>query len=94
VAQDLELTAIESPLGDGAALPDHAAMKDGGGFLLSPKALARFLGLQEHAVRTLVDRGDLKHVRVGRRIYVTRDQVADFIAANTHAGYVSRWQDR
>jgi excisionase family DNA binding protein len=90
VAQDLDLVAIESPLGD-QPLPDHAALKDDGGFVLSIKATARFLGVPEATVRKLVNDGDIKHVRFGHRIYITRDQINDFLRANTHAGYVGRW---
>jgi excisionase family DNA binding protein len=90
VAQDLDLIAIESPLGD-QPLPDHAALKDDGGFVLSIKATARFLGVPEATIRKLVNDGDMKHVRFGHRIYITRDQINDFLHANTHAGYVGRW---
>ena len=90
VAQDLDLVAIESPLGD-QPLPDHAALRDEGGFVLSVKATARFLGVPEATVRKLINDGDMKHVRFGQRIYITRDQINDFLHANTHAGYVGRW---
>jgi excisionase family DNA binding protein len=90
VAQDLDLVAIESPLGD-QPLPDHAALKDEGGFVLSVKATARFLGVPEATIRKLVNDGEMKHVRFGQRIYITRDQINDFLQANTHAGYVGRW---
>jgi excisionase family DNA binding protein len=90
VAQDLDLVAIESPLGD-QPLPAHAALKDEGGFVLSIKATARFLGVPESAVRKLVHDGDMKHVRFGQRIYITRDQINDFLHANTNTGYVGRW---
>src|SRR5262249_1024726 len=52
VAQDFDLVAIESPLGD-RPLPDHAALKDDGGFVLSIKATARFLGVPEGTIRKL-----------------------------------------
>jgi excisionase family DNA binding protein len=90
VAQDLDLVAVESPLG-GRPLPDHLALKDEGGFMLSIKATARFLGVPEHSLRALVNDGEMKHVRVGKRIYITRDQINDFLQANTHAGYRGRW---
>lgn len=90
VAQDLDLVAIESPLGD-QPLPDHAALKDDGGFVLSIKAIARFLGVPEATIRKLVNDGDMKHVRFGHRIYITRDQINDFLHTNTHTGYVGRW---
>jgi excisionase family DNA binding protein len=45
----------------------------------------------EATVRKLVNDGDVKHVRFGHRIYITRDQINDFLHANTHAGYVGRW---
>jgi hypothetical protein len=50
--QDLDLVAVESPLGD-KPLPDHAALQDGRGFMLSVKATAQFLGLAEHTVQKL-----------------------------------------
>jgi excisionase family DNA binding protein len=90
VAQDIDLAAVESPLGD-QSLPDHMALKNGDGFVLSIKSTARFLGVPEHMVRRLVNEGDMKHVRFGHRIYITRDQINEFLEANTHAGYVGRW---
>jgi hypothetical protein len=38
-----------------------------------------------------VDNGDMKHVRVGQRSYVTRDQINEFLEDNTHTGYTGRW---
>lgn len=83
------MVAIESPLGD-QPVPDHAALSDGG-FVLSIKATSRFLGVAEGTVRKLVSDGEMKHVRFGKRIYITRDQINDFLHANTHAGYGGRW---
>ena len=59
--------------------------------MLSIKATARFLGVPEATVRKMVNDGYMKHVRFGQRIYITRDQINDFLHANTHAGCVGRW---
>ena len=94
VGQDLDIAAVESPLGD-APLPDHLALRESGqGFALSIKATARFLGLPESTVRELVNRGDMKHLRVGHRMYVTRDHINEFLTTHTHAGYSGRWAAR
>jgi excisionase family DNA binding protein len=92
VAQELDLTAIESPLGE-QPLPDHVALKGDSGFMLSIRATARFLGVPENSVRALVNDGEMKHIRVGKRIYITRDQINDFLQANTSSGYRGRWAD-
>jgi excisionase family DNA binding protein len=67
------------------------ALKDERGFMLSIRAAARFLGIAEHSIRALVNDGEMKHVRVSKRIYITRDQINDFLQVNTHAGYRGRW---
>lgn len=93
VGQDLDIVAVESPLGE-TPLPDHLALKEDRGFALSIKATARFLGLSESSVRELVNRGDMKHLRVGNRMYVTRDHINEFLTTHTHAGYSGRWATR
>lgn len=42
-------------------------------------------------MRALVNDGEIKHVRVGKRIYITRDQISDFQQANTRTGYRGHW---
>ena len=40
------------------------------------------LHLHERTVRNLIRRGDLGHVRIGKRVLVTTDQLATFIDAH------------
>jgi hypothetical protein len=35
----------------------------------------------------LINRGEIAHVMIGSRRYVSRDQISAFIEANTHTGY-------
>ncbi|WP_145981278.1 helix-turn-helix domain-containing protein [Pseudonocardia sp. HH130629-09] len=35
----------------------------------------------------LINRGEIAHVMIGSRRYVSREQLNDFISANTHTGY-------
>jgi excisionase family DNA binding protein len=46
--------------------------------------VARYLGgIHHQTVRKLIRTGELGHVRVGRRIFVTDDQLAEYIDTHT-----------
>jgi excisionase family DNA binding protein len=38
----------------------------------------------------LINRGEIAHVMMGSRRYMSRDQVSAFIEASTHLGYYQR----
>lgn len=44
--------------------------------------VAKYLGMHEQTVRKLIRDGGLAHVRIGKRILVTDDQLAVFIDAH------------
>lgn len=49
--------------------------------------MAEQLGLRPDTIRRMVRRGDLPHVKVGRRVRFTDDNLAEYLAAHTrHAG--------
>jgi excisionase family DNA binding protein len=62
-----------------AARPD-AAPPEG---LYSVKEAARHLHLHYKTVEALIARGELGHVRIGRRVFVRGDQLAAFIDERT-----------
>jgi excisionase family DNA binding protein len=83
IGTDMDIVAIESPLG-GNAPPQ---ISQDGGFLLSVKAASKHLGLSTAAMYELINRGEIAHVKIGSRRYISRDQISVFIEANTHIGY-------
>ncbi|WP_160049951.1 helix-turn-helix domain-containing protein [Nocardiopsis sp. FR4] len=58
-----------------------------GPLLLSLKDVGKALGLSYSTVYELVSRGEIEHVMVGSRKYISRDALAHFITQNTHRGY-------
>jgi len=47
------------------------------------QAVADYLGVHEQTVRALIKRGELGSFKIGRRTFVTDDQLAEFISAHT-----------
>ncbi|MEU0489778.1 helix-turn-helix domain-containing protein [Nocardiopsis sp. NPDC006139] len=58
-----------------------------GPLLLSLKDTGKALGLSYSTVYELVTRGEIEHVTVGARKYISREALAHFIQQNTHRGY-------
>jgi excisionase family DNA binding protein len=75
--------AIESPLGDGVP----AQINQDGSFLLSVKAAAKHLGISAGMLYELVNRGEIAHVMIGSRRYISRDQLSAFIESSTRIGH-------
>lgn len=86
VGTDMDIVAAESVLGGG--MP--AQINQDGGFLLSVKAAAKHLGASISVMYELVNRGEIAHVMIGSRRYISRDQISAFIETNTHTGYYRR----
>jgi excisionase family DNA binding protein len=82
----MDIVAIESPLGDGAP----AQVSQDGSFLLSVKAAAKHLGISTGLLYELINRGEIAHVMIGSRRYISRDQMGAFIESNTHTGHQMR----
>jgi excisionase family DNA binding protein len=82
VDTDLDIVEATNPL-DG---PPQQLMDKDAGFLLSIKAVAKYLGLSYSTVYEMVNTGELGHVVVGSRRYVSRDQMTAFIDAHSHQG--------
>jgi excisionase family DNA binding protein len=83
VGTDMDIVAAESVLGDGVP----SQINQDGGFLLSVKAAAKHLGVSISVMYELLNRGEISHVMIGSRRYISRDQISAFIEANTHTGY-------
>lgn len=83
IGTDMDIVTIESPLGDGAP----PQISQDGSFLLSVKAASKHLGLSTAVLYELINRGEIAHVMIGSRRYISRDQISAFIEANTHTGY-------
>lgn len=68
----------------GSSFADHQAVS------IESKAAGKYLGLSYSSLYQLVVAGEIEHVMVGSRRYITRDQIVDFITANSHKGYHAR----
>ncbi|HUY45494.1 MAG TPA: helix-turn-helix domain-containing protein [Streptosporangiaceae bacterium] len=83
IGTDMDIVTVESALGDTAP----AQISQDGSFLLSVKAASKYLGLSTAVLYELINRGEIAHVMIGSRRYVSRDQISAFVQANTHTGY-------
>jgi excisionase family DNA binding protein len=82
IGTDMDVVTIDSPLGDNAP----PQINQEGSFLLSVKAASKHLGLPTAALYELIHHGEIAHVKIGSRRYISRDQISAFIEANTHIG--------
>jgi len=76
-----EIVAHDPPEGIAPTIPGE------GPLLMSMKDAAAHLGIRAGRVYELVNTGEIDHVRVGRRAYVSRAAVTKFIETNTRSGY-------
>jgi len=53
------------------------------GALLSTKQTAKFLGVSDASVRMLIRQGRIDCVRIGKRPWIRRDRIQDFLDSNT-----------
>ena len=83
IGTDMDIGTVESALGDHVP----AQISQDGGFLLSVKATSRYLGLSPSVLYDLINRGEIAHVMIGSRRYISRDQISAYIETNTHTGY-------
>jgi len=80
-APEAEIVAVEPREGLTPTVPGE------GPLLMSIKDAAAHLGLPYGRVYELVNAGEIDHVRVGRRTYISRASVTKFIEENTRSGY-------
>jgi excisionase family DNA binding protein len=57
-----------------------------GPLLLSVAAAANHLGVSRGTLYELINRGEIEHIRIGRRIVIARDGLRKFIEANSRTG--------
>ncbi len=79
---DMDIVEAVNPL-DSA--PQQINQPDGG-FLLTVKAAAKYLGISYSTVYEMLNRGEIAHVVVGSRRYISRDQMTVFIDSHTQTG--------
>ena len=72
--------------GPGAGRPPIKVLEGGRRRLLSPREVADELGVSRWAVYALVERGELRHVRISNSIRVAPDDLAKFVAARQSGG--------
>jgi excisionase family DNA binding protein len=66
-----------------------SAKVEEGPLLLSVAAAANHLGLSRGSMYELINRGEIEHVRIGRRILIAREELTKFIEANSRTGFHS-----
>ena len=86
IGTDMDIVSIESVLQD--RVPAQVSTEES--FLLSVKAASRHRGLGTSVLYELINRGEIAHVQIGSRRYISRDQINAFIEANSHTGYQRR----
>lgn len=78
---EVEVVAAEPVDGVTPTIPGE------GPLLLAIKDAATYLGIRPGRLYELVNTGEIDHVRVGRRTYISRDAITRFIEINTRSGY-------
>jgi excisionase family DNA binding protein len=78
---EAEIVAQEPSEGITPTIPGESPL------LMSIKDTATHLGIPAGRVYELVNTGEIDHVRVGRRTYISRAAVTKFIETNTRSGY-------
>lgn len=58
-----------------------------GPLLLSIKDAAKALGISYSTLYQMMNQGDIEHVVIGSRKYLSREKLHEFIERNTHKGY-------
>lgn len=66
-----------------ARIPAGATAPDGGPLLLSVKDAAKHLGVSYGLLYEMINRGEVPHVRLGKRILISRENLKSFIEENT-----------
>lgn len=83
---DLDIVETHNPLD---AHPDQITTTDGS-FLLTVKATAKYLGIPTGTVYTMINIGEIPHIELGGRRYISRDHLTTFLDTHTHTGYHPR----
>jgi excisionase family DNA binding protein len=84
-ATEAEIVAIEPREGLTPTIPGE------GPLLMSIKDAAAHLGLPYGRLYELVNGGEIDHVRVGRRTYISRASLTKFVEENTRSGYQAEY---
>ena len=82
-AVEVEVLSAESRIG-GAVVDDGGGVGDP--FLFSVKGAAQKLGISTRSLYPLMNAGEIEHVRVGKRILISRAGLTKFIETNSRVG--------
>lgn len=82
VGSEVEVVEAEQ-----TAVIGPASLSDSGPMLLSVKESGRALGIPTGSIYEMINQGDIEHVAIGARKYISREALKDFIKQNTHRGY-------
>ena len=61
---------------------DNTPLEIGGVKLYTVKEIAKAMEVEEQTVRRYIKRGFLKSKKIGRNIFITEEQLKEFIEAN------------
>jgi len=82
---DIDVVEAASPI-DKPLSP----LANAGPLLLSVKDAAKHLGITNSMLYEMLNNGEIHHVAIGRRKYVSREALKTFIEAHTHLGWFDR----
>lgn len=82
VSSEVEVTEREAVMSE---MP--GPLRKDGALLLSIKEAGKALGISYATMYELVNRGDVDHVSIGSRKYISREALLQFIETNTHRGF-------
>ena len=82
IGTDLDIVEAEQTTAIGPA-----SLSDSGPMLLSVKESGRALGIPTGSIYEMINQGDIEHVAIASRKYISREALKDFIKRNTHQGY-------
>ena len=78
----LEVSATENPLPPGST----PSAPGSGKLLLSVLEAAELLGISRSMAYQLMRTGELEHIKLGNRTFISREHLGEFIAAHSRAG--------
>jgi len=79
---EVEILSVESRV-DGVGV----SPVDGGPLLLSVQAASERLGISRATLYDLVRSGEIEHLRIGRRVLISRPALATFIESNSRTSF-------
>jgi excisionase family DNA binding protein len=84
IGTDINIVGVE---GTAPEMTNDQIRDTRGTYLLSIKQVASYLGVSRSMLYEAVRSGDIAHVSIGSRRYISRDQINEFVEANSRHGH-------